>query len=319
MDRRAFLTGMGASVGLGAAATVLGCGASAHGHAPQTGTATTSAAEVPPHAGTRQTKLVPYRAAEDTWVIPAELPVISLGRIVINSYVIKSKAGVTLIDTHMPVVRQEYLEALGSLVDPKDVRWIFLTHDDGDHTGALMDLLNAAPRARFVTQFIGFARLETAHPVTPERVRLLNPGQSLDVGDRRIVAVRPPVFDSPATTAFYDSAAGVLFSSDSFGAFIPSVVEDVDDVPAADFARGFEIFNRGNHPWSAYVDRTKFARLVGAIRDLHPKVIASSHAPIARGRTAKHLEAMLAIGGMEPLLGPDQAAFDDATAAMRRR
>jgi hypothetical protein len=39
-----------------------------------------------------------------------------------------------------------------------------------------------------------------------DRVFLLNPGQSLDLGDRRVAAFRPPVYDSPATTGSMTSA-----------------------------------------------------------------------------------------------------------------
>jgi hypothetical protein len=39
-----------------------------------------------------------------------------------------------------------------------------------------------------------------------DRVHLVNPGQQLTVGDRTLTAVKPPVFDNPATTGFPSSA-----------------------------------------------------------------------------------------------------------------
>ena len=35
------------------------------------------------------------------------------------------------------------------LVDPDDIRWVFLSHEDGDHTGSLDQVLAAAPRRRW--------------------------------------------------------------------------------------------------------------------------------------------------------------------------
>ena len=109
--------------------------------------------------------LKPYRAAPDTWVLPAYLPVPGLGLITVNSYLIQSQEP-ALIDTGMPVVRQDFQEALWSLIEPRDLRWVFLTHDDGDHVGSLIEVLGAATNARLVTQFIGYARLETSFHIT---------------------------------------------------------------------------------------------------------------------------------------------------------
>jgi flavorubredoxin len=259
--------------------------------------------------------LKPYRAAPDTWVLPSYLRVPGLGLIVLNSYLIIGREPV-VIDTGMPVVREEFLESLWSLVDPKDVKWLFLTHDDIDHSGNLIEVLSAATNAKLVTQFIGYARLETAYHMRPERVHLMNPGQILDAGDRKIVILRPPLFDSPSTSALFDDKSRVLFSADAFGAFIPHLAEDVSDVPEAEYNQGFEIFNRGNHPWSAWADPAKIEVVLEQIRRLGPQVIAGCHSPMARGRTEAHLTALHRLIGMEPLLGPEQKAFEGIMAAM---
>jgi len=258
--------------------------------------------------------LTPYRATADTYVIPSYLPVPDVpvpgfGIIVINSFLIQAREPV-LIDTGMPVVREEFLKTLWSLIDPQDLRWIFLTHDDGDHAGNLMQVLEAAPQVRIITQFFGLARLDTVYHMPMERVQILNPGQSFSAGDRQLAALRPPLFDSPATSALYDGKTGVLFSADSFGALLPSPAEDVADVPESAFVEGFQLFNRGNHPWSALVDQKEFEKVLQTIRQLQPQIIASCHAPLARGRTEAHLQAMAAIPIREPFVGPDQAALE---------
>ena len=109
--------------------------------------------------------LEPYIAADDVWVLPSYLPVPDVpipgrGRIVINSYLIKSSEPI-LIDTGMPVAREEFLSALWSLIDSKDLKWVLLTHDDADHSGALMEVLEAAPQARVYSQFIGLCPCPT--------------------------------------------------------------------------------------------------------------------------------------------------------------
>jgi flavorubredoxin len=260
--------------------------------------------------------LKPYRAAPDTWVLPAYLPVPGLGLITVNSYLIESRQP-TLVDTGMPVVRQDFQEVLWSLIEPRDLRWVFLTHDDGDHVGSLIEVLGAATNARLVTQFIGYARLETSFHMRPERVFLANPGQQVDLGDRVLGILRPPVFDSPATSALFDSKSGVLFSADSFGAFIPELGEDVEDIPSLAYSEGFAVFNRGNHPFSAWADKAKIDAVLSDIEALQPTVIASCHSPMARGdRISQHLLQLSNLIGMEPLLGPDQTAFEAILASM---
>jgi flavorubredoxin len=37
-----------------------------------------------------------------------------------------------IVDTGAPVHRAQWLEKVFSVVEPEDVRWIFLSHDDGD-------------------------------------------------------------------------------------------------------------------------------------------------------------------------------------------
>ncbi len=131
----------------------------------------------------------------------AEVP--GLGHLPVNAFVIAADQPV-LVDTGLPASRAEFLDRLWGVCDPADLRWVWLTHPDRDHTGALQQVLDAAPQTRVVTTFLGMGLLSIEHQVPPDRVFLLNPGQALDVGDRRLRALRPPLYDSPATTGLLD-------------------------------------------------------------------------------------------------------------------
>ena len=113
-----------------------------------------------------------------------------------------------VVDTGLSLPGVGFLDALASVIDPADVRWIYLTHPDRDHTGGLFELLEAAPLAKVVTTFLSVGIMSTERPLPLDRLYLLNPGQSLDVGDRTLTAFRPPLFDSPSTTGFYDNRSG---------------------------------------------------------------------------------------------------------------
>ena len=247
------------------------------------------------------------KVAEDTYAIaalikrPNPLP----GYIYFNSFVILGREPV-LIDTHTVAHRAEYLKAVWSIVEPKDVRWIYLTHDDRDHAGNLMQVLAACTKARLVTNAIGVARLNEEYDFRMSRVNFLNHGETLTVHDRTLVAVRPPLFDSPATNAIYDPKSGVLFAADSFGAYVPAPAEEVGDIPAQDYAQGFYTLNRTFFPWFELIDPAKFEKFVGAIRVLQPRTIVGCHGPAARNRTDQMLKLMLDITTLPRVPMPTQ-------------
>ena len=88
----------------------------------------------------------PVPVAPDTWLIP-DLAAAEPGTYVpVNSMLIRGAEPI-LVDSGAPIHRERWLEQVFSLVDPEDVRWVFLSHDDGDHTGALHDVLALCPRA----------------------------------------------------------------------------------------------------------------------------------------------------------------------------
>ena len=125
-----------------------------------------------------------YRVAPETSVLPAYLPLPGLGVLPVNSFVIHGSEPV-LIDTGLAALRDEFVAALESRIDPTDLAWIWITHTDADHIGNLGCLLERAPKARVITTYLGMGKLSMLQPVPPDRVYLLNPGQSLVVGDRR--------------------------------------------------------------------------------------------------------------------------------------
>ncbi|HEY0475196.1 MAG TPA: MBL fold metallo-hydrolase, partial [Kribbella sp.] len=148
-----------------------------------------------------------HRVARDVSVLSDQLEVPGIGFLAVNAFVLQAAEPV-VVDTGLSLPDRGFMEALGSVVDPEDVRWIWLTHPDRDHTGALFDLLDAAPLARVITTFMGAGIMSTERPLPMDRVYLLNPGQSLDVGDRTLRGFRPPLYDSPATVGFYDDRSG---------------------------------------------------------------------------------------------------------------
>lgn len=127
-----------------------------------------------------------------------------------------------VVDTGAPVHRQHWLDQVFSLVDPADIRWVFISHEHGDHIGALDDVLIAAPNATLMMNAFGEGRLALERSVPLHRSIWREPGETFDAGDRRLRMVLPPIFDGPATRGLLDERTGVLWAVDSFGAARPA-------------------------------------------------------------------------------------------------
>lgn len=258
------------------------------------------------------------RVGRDVSVLNDQAPVPGMGFLPVNAFVLHAAEPV-VVDTGLSVPGTGFMEVLGSVVDPQDVRWIWLTHPDRDHTGGLFDLLEAAPDARLITTFVGAGIMSTEWQVPMDRVYLLNPGQSLDVGDRTLTAFRPPLYDSPATVGFYDDRSRTCFTSDCFGAPMPSAelagCSEVGDVPRDELRFGQMLWAAVDSPWVHNTDAARYLGTVQPLRDMDPAVILSSHLPPAVGHTAEFLEMLAAAPHADPFVGPDQRALEELLAS----
>jgi hypothetical protein len=257
-----------------------------------------------------------YKAAADIDVLTTNFPVPGLGFVPINAFVLHGTEPV-LVDTGSVVQREEFMAALRTVIDPADLRWIWLTHTDFDHIGSLHQLLAENPRLTVITTFLGVGIMGLTAPLPMDRVHLVNPGQSIAVGDRTLTAVKPPVFDNPVTTGFYDDRSGTLMSADCFGALLADVPERAEDLSAEDLAQGQVFWVMADSPWLCKVDRALFAKDLDAVRAFEPAHVLSSHLPVASGASLERMLSTLATApSAAPFVGPDQAALELMLASM---
>ena len=257
----------------------------------------------------------PYRAGEDVDVLPTHLDIPGVGTLVVNSFVLHSEEPV-LVDTGLGVDGDDFIETLSSVIDPADLRWIWLTHDDSDHTGNLQQVMELAPRAKLATHALGALRLATWWPAPLDRVHALAVGDQIDVGDRTLEAVRPPTFDNPTSTGILDRSTQTLFSVDTFGAILPTYVESLDDVAEAELTGGMTAWATFDSPWLHLVDRARFDQRLDAVRDLGLERILSCHGPAAVGRAAQLLKVVSTVPDAEPFAPPGAQAFQEIVAQL---
>jgi len=251
----------------------------------------------------------PYQAMPDIEVLPAHFPVPGAGLLPINAFVIKAKEPV-LVDTGTGIDSEEFMKALQSVIDPQDLKWVWLTHDDADHTGSLQKILEAAPNARLAAYSLAVLRMSTAWPVPMDRVYWLNPGDSIRAGDHTLTAVRPPLFDNPTTIGLYDDKSKAFFSADCFAAIIPSPAQNTDDLAEVDLAQGMTSWASLDNPLIHIVKRNEFNQALDSIRQIAPKMIFSAHLPPASEKTEKFLGLLAMVPPAAPSIAPNQTVLE---------
>ena len=255
-----------------------------------------------------------YKAAPDIDVLTTNFPIPGLGQLAINSFVLHGEVPV-LVDTGPVVERESFMTALESVIDPADLRWIWLTHTDGDHIGALGQLLAEYAHLKVITTFLGVGIMSVSDPLPMDRVHLVNPGQSITLGSRTLAAFRPPTFDNPSTTGFFDSSSGVLFPADCFGALLQDVPQSAAELSEGELREGQVFWATIDSPWMHEVDRAKLTHELDAVARLEPSLVLSSHLPAAPGGMIDQLLASLAaVPGAAPFVGPDQVALEQMLA-----
>lgn len=226
--------------------------------------------------------LQPYKIAEETFVIPWALEAPPVGHFPMNSRVIRGAEPV-LVDTGAPAVRSQWLEAAWSVVDPLDVRWIFLTHDDRDHAGNLLAVLAQCPNATLLTTWFSIGRMAEEWETPVNRCRFMTDGDTIDAGDRTLVAKRPPLYDNPTTRALFDPKTDVLWAVDTFATNVPAPVPETAALSENEFRDGQLFGGRLVSPWVALADVRKFGSVVTDFQHLNAEVIAGCHTPVLRG------------------------------------
>jgi flavorubredoxin/flavin reductase (DIM6/NTAB) family NADH-FMN oxidoreductase RutF len=133
-----------------------------------------------------------------------------------NSYLIRGEQNV-LIDTSHTKFRELYLDTLKSLINPKAIDYIIVSHTEPDHSGLVEDVLQLAPRATVLASKIALQFLDgLVHD--PFSKRIVKSGDRLDIGKgHEIEFVSAPNLHWPDTIFSFDRKTQTLYTCDAFG------------------------------------------------------------------------------------------------------
>src|SRR4029079_9997183 len=187
----------------------------------------------------------------------------------LNTLVIRGAEPV-VVDTGMAENREQYLADLLELGEPNDARLVFISQDDGDHTGNVNAVMDACPNATLIVNWFMTERMGQSLAVPPTRQRWIDHGRTFAAADRTLLALRPPIFDSPTTRGLFDPTTGMFWSSDSFATPMLAPARDVDEIDLDFWTDGMHMFDQYVSPWVTMVDDAKFQATVDRVAALQP-------------------------------------------------
>ena len=161
------------------------------------------------------------------------------------------------------------MTALRSVIDPADLRWIWLTHTDFDHIGALPQLLAENPQLRVATTFLSVGIMSLSAPLPLDRITSSTQGRSSPWA----TAPRPRLGHRCSTTrpprAFMTTSRGRWSAPTASG---PSCKQRPrTGRPLRPGAAGGQVFWATlDSPWLHKVDEAAFAKELNSIRDMDP-------------------------------------------------
>jgi len=134
-----------------------------------------------------------------------------------NSYLITDEKKV-LIDLTKSTKEGSLLGQIHDVLDPAKLDYIVLNHMEPDHTGAIKVLHSLAPQAVFLLTAKAASMLQAFYGIT-ERVRVVEDGEELNLGEKTLAFYAVPFVHWPETMVTYEKTQQVLFSCDAFGGY----------------------------------------------------------------------------------------------------
>ncbi len=145
-----------------------------------------------------------------------------------NAYLILDEAS-TLIDTVKHYGAEEMIERIKEVIDPAKIKYIISNHTEMDHSGSIDTILKYCPDAEVVCSPKGAQELKR-HFKKDWKFKVVNTGDELDIGKRKLSFLLTPMVHWPDSMVTYSAQDKILFSNDAFGQHRASTERYADEV-----------------------------------------------------------------------------------------
>lgn len=190
-----------------------------------------------------------------------------------NSYLVQDKK-TALIDTCWKPYDEEYVTNLKETIDLKKIDYVIMNHNEIDHSGALPALMREIPDVPIYCTKKGESIIRGHYHQDWNFVNVKT-GDTLDLGDSKLVFIEAPMLHWPDTMFTYMTGENILFSNDGFGQHYASemLYDDCADLDRA-MAEAKKYYANILAPFSMFVTK-KLNEILSM--DLDIKLICPSH------------------------------------------
>lgn len=145
-----------------------------------------------------------------------------------NAYLILDEK-IALVDTVWKPFAAELLANIREVMDPARIDIVVANHAETDHSGALEEVLRAAPRAELVVSKRGAESVE-GHYRQGWKYRTVGTGERISLGKDELVFVEAPMLHWPDSMFTYLTGRNVLMPNDAFGQHYATAFRFNDEV-----------------------------------------------------------------------------------------
>ena len=197
-----------------------------------------------------------------------------------NAYLVMAEKPV-LIDTVKAPFKDEMMARIASVTDPSSIDTIISNHAEMDHSGALPAVVAEIEPSRVVASPMGVKALN-AHFAVGMDIDPVKTGDKLDLGGLTLSFIETRMLHWPDSMFSYLEEEGVLFSQDAFGMHLATadIFVDQNDMSTV----RWECEKYYANILMPYSNKVKGLLADVAETGLSPKIIASDHGPIWRGK-----------------------------------
>lgn len=199
-----------------------------------------------------------------------------------NSYFINAEKK-AIVETVKETFKDEFLQKIETLTDPKEIEYIILNHTEPDHSGSLRHLLRIAPQATVVGSGNAIRYLQDMVDV-PFNSKIVKDNETLSLGNKTLKFISAPNLHWPDSMYTYLVEDQILFTCDSFGAHFCNENIFDDELPNYDdaFKYYFDVILK---PFSKFM-----LKAIEKIENLPIKAICNGHGPILRSNWKRMVE-----------------------------
>ncbi|MBN1671559.1 MAG: FprA family A-type flavoprotein [Kiritimatiellae bacterium] len=188
-----------------------------------------------------------------------------------NAYLVRGSEKTALIDTADPT-QSDVL--MNQLADVETIDYLVANHAEQDHAGTIPEVLDRFPQAEVIATQKGRGMLVDLLCIPEDRVRAVEDGETLSLGDKTLEFVHTPWVHWPETMCTYLPEDRVLFSCDFFGSHYATT-----DLYAHDHAVVYEAAKR-YYAEIMMPFRPAIRKNLEKVKARDVKLIAPSHGPV---------------------------------------